>query len=249
MVEGPYAGLAAALRRMPGDAGGSPRAILMVSAHWEEPQFTVQAHPRPPMIYDYFGFPAHTYSVRYPAPGDPGLADRVAGLLRAAGMPVGLDAQRGFDHGVFSPMAVAYPKADMPTVQLSLRTGLDPQVHVDLGRVLAPLRDDGVLIVGSGLSYHNLRAFGPAGAQASASFDGWLRATTALSPAERTAAIVAWDRAPAARQAHPREEHLLPLMVALGAAEDESAELVYHEQRFMGGITVSSYRFGPPAAA
>lgn len=246
-VEGPYAQLAASLRRLPQDAGGAPRAILMVSAHWEEADFTVQAHPRPPMIYDYFGFPEHTYSVRYPAPGDPVLADRVAGLLRAADMAVAKDAERGYDHGMFSPMAIAYPKADMPTVQLSLRAGLDPQVHLAVGRVLAPLRSEGVLIVGSGLSYHNLRAFGPRGARASQAFDGWLRDAMSRPPPERLAAVVDWERAPSARDAHPREEHLLPLMVALGAAENDTAELVYHEQGFMGGITVSSYRFGAPA--
>ncbi len=247
MVEGPYAKLAESLQHMPADAGGPPRAIVMVSAHWEAPTFTVQAHPRPPMIYDYGGFPEHTYRIRYESAGDPALAARVASLLRDAGMAAALDAQRGYDHGMFAPMAVAYPNADMPTIQLSLLVGLDPRVHLDVGRALAPLRDEGVLLVGSGLSYHNLRAFGPAAAGASTAFDAWLHQAMAMPPAQRTAALLDWARAPAARAAHPREEHLLPLMVAVGAAEQDAAHVVYHEQGFMGGVTASSFRFGPPA--
>lgn len=137
MVDGPYARLAAALRRMPKDAGGAPRAVLMVSAHWEAPAFTVQTHPHPPMIYDYYGFPEHTYGIQYAAPGAPALATRVTELLRDAGLPVTVDAQRGYDHGMYAPMEVAYPNADMPTVQLSLLAGLDPQAHIELGRALA----------------------------------------------------------------------------------------------------------------
>ena len=247
MVQGPYARLAQSLARLPADAGGAPRAILMVSAHWEEPAFTVQAHPHPPMVYDYYGFPQDTYAIEYPAPGDAALTRRVVELLQTAGLPVAVDAERGFDHGMFAPMAVAYPRADMPVVQLSLRTGLDPAEHLALGRALAPLRDEGILIIGSGLSYHNLRAFGPAALGASSAFDQWLRTTMALPAAEREAALRHWEQAPAARLAHPREEHLLPLMVAAGAAPDEVGELVYHEDRFMGGVTASSFRLGAPA--
>jgi aromatic ring-opening dioxygenase catalytic subunit (LigB family) len=137
-----------------------------------------------------------------------------------------------------------YPEARMPVVQLSLRRDLDPQAHIDAGRALAPLRDESVLILGSGLSFHNLRQFGPAGAAASASFDGWLQETVALAPPERTAQLLQWEKAPMARAAHPREEHLLPLMVALGAAEQEPAACVYHEEDFFGSLTVSSFRFG-----
>jgi aromatic ring-opening dioxygenase catalytic subunit (LigB family) len=142
-------------------------------------------------------------------------------------------------------MALIYPKADMPTVQLSLKLGLDPAAHFAAGRALAPLRDAGVLIIGSGLSYHNLRAFGPAGHDASVAFDAWLQRVLADSnPARRVAALNDWESAPAARAAHPREEHLLPLMVALGAAENDAATCVYHEADFAGGITVSSFMFG-----
>ncbi len=247
-LRGPYAPLAAALRRMPADAGGNPKAMLMISAHWEAPVFTLQGHAQPPMVYDYHGFPEHTYRVRYAAPGDPALAQRVFGLLETAGLPAAIDAERGFDHGMFAPMAVAWPNADLPVVQLSLLAGLDPARHLQLGRVLAPLRDEGVLIVGSGLSYHNLRAFfGPVAKDPSSRFDAWLHQAMRMPAAQRSAALVDWERAPAARDAHPREEHLLPLMVAVGAAEDEAAHVVYHEDAFMGGVTASSFRFGDAA--
>jgi aromatic ring-opening dioxygenase catalytic subunit (LigB family) len=242
---GAYDRLEAALARMPADIGRMPRAVLMVSAHWEAPRFTVQTSPAPGMLYDYGGFPDFTYRIQYPAPGAPDVAARVRELLAGAGIEAGEDASRGFDHGMFAPMAVIYPRADVPVLQLSLKTGLAPDAHLALGRALAPLRDEDVLVVGSGLSYHNLRAFGPAARAPSAAFDAWLESTLAIAdPVERSATLVAWERAPAARLAHPREEHLLPLMVALGAAEGEAATRVYHEREFFGGITVSSYRFG-----
>ncbi len=239
--------LGAALRRLPDEVGVRPDAVLMVSAHWEEPVFTVQSHPAPGMIYDYGGFPEDTYSIRYPAPGAPKLAQRVQELLRAGGIAVAEDSQRGFDHGMYAPMAVIYPESDMPTMQLSLRQGLDAREHMAVGRALAPLRDEGVLIIGSGLSYHNLRAFGATGRQASASFDRWLDTALADPGAARSAALAAWQQAPAARQAHPREEHLLPLMVAVGAAEQEAASRSYHQDDFFGALSVSNWRFGLPA--
>jgi len=242
-----YARLEAALADMPRQIGRRPDAILMVSAHWEESAFTVMANPRPPMVYDYGGFPEHTYQVRYDAPGSPDLARRVQGLIEAAGLPARLDAERGFDHGAFSPMAAIYPKADVPMVQLSLRRGLDPAEHIALGRALAPLRDENVLIIGSGLSYHNLRQFGPQARDVSKAFDDWLGDAVLEAPARRVERLLDWDSAPAARIAHPREEHLIPLMVAVGAAEGEGGERVYHEDAFMGGIAVSSFRFGRAA--
>jgi aromatic ring-opening dioxygenase catalytic subunit (LigB family) len=242
---GVYDRLEASLARMPADIGRTPRAVLMLSAHWEAPQFTVQTHPAPGMLYDYGGFPDFTYRITYPAPGAPAVATRVREALAAAGIASAEDGTRGFDHGLFAPMAVIYPHADVPVLQLSLKQGLSPAEHLALGRALAPLRDEDILIVGSGLSYHNLRAFGPAARAPSAAFDAWLEGTLAIADAPtRAATLAAWDRAPAARLAHPREEHLLPLMVALGAAEAEAATRVYHEQDFFGGITVSSYRLG-----
>ena len=242
---GSYDRLAAALQQMPQQVGARPKAVLMVSAHWEEHDFTVMAHPNPPMIYDYSGFPDYTYRIRYAAPGAPQLAQQVRGLLEGAGIATGLDPDRGFDHGMYAPMAVIYPEADVPTLQLSLKRGLDPREHLAAGRALAPLRDEGVLIVGSGLSYHNLRVFGPAAKATSAAFDNWLQGVLAATgPAQRAAALAAWETAPAARQAHPREEHLLPLMVAVGAAENDAVTRVYHEDNFFGGISVSSFMFG-----
>ena len=244
-----YSQLEAALADMPRQIGRTPRAILMVSAHGEEPAFTLQASPKPPMVYDYGGFPAHTYQVHYDAPGSPELARRVQQLITAAGLPAALDAERGFDHGAFSPMAAIYPQANVPMVQLSLKRGLDPAEHLALGRALAPLRDEEVLIVGSGLSYHNLRNFGPQAHDVSKAFDDWLDQTVVQgAPGERAARLNDWSSAPSARIAHPREEHLIPLMVAVGAAESEAGVRVYHEDAFMGGLVVSSFRFGAAQA-
>ncbi|VTU17788.1 LigB family dioxygenase [Variovorax sp. SRS16] len=245
-----YDRLAAALADMPRQIGRTPAAILMISAHWEEAAFTVMGNPHPPMVYDYGGFPEHTYHVHYDAPGAPELARRVQALVEAAGLPAGVDAERGFDHGTFSPMAAMYPKADVPLIQLSLLRGLDPAQHLALGRALAPLRDENVLIVGSGLSYHNLRNFGPQARDVSKAFDDWLDdAVVGAAPPQRVERLLDWASAPAARMAHPREEHLIPLMVAVGAAEGEAGVRVYHEEAFMGGIAVSSFRFGEAAGA
>jgi aromatic ring-opening dioxygenase catalytic subunit (LigB family) len=240
-----YDVLEASLRDMPAQLDQRPKAVLVITAHWEEQDVMLSAGERPPMIYDYGGFPAHTYQIQYPAPGSPELAAQVAGLLNDAGIKAGLDPKRGFDHGTFSMLYPVYPEADMPVVQLSLRHGFDPQAHVAIGRALAPLRAEGVLIIGSGLSYHNLRQFGPSGRLASHKFDEWLQFTLMqLPPAERTTALLHWDQAPYARNAHPREEHLMPLLVALGAAEQEPATLAYHEEEFFGSLAVSSFKFG-----
>ncbi|MBV8501529.1 MAG: dioxygenase [Paucibacter sp.] len=236
--------LEASLKKISAELGAKPRAVLMISGHWEDADFAVMASPHPPMVYDYGGFPAHTYEVVYPAPGDPALAAQVHTLIEAAGLPSRLDSDRGFDHGAFSTLVPMYPEADVPVVQVSLQHGYDAATHLALGRALAPLRQQGVLIVGSGLSYHNLRAFGPAGQAASAQFGNWLDAAMELPPAARTQALLDWTAAPAARIAHPHEDHLVPLMVAVGAAEGERSERIYHETAFMGGITVSSYQFG-----
>ena len=222
-----------------------PQAVLVVSGHWEDEAFAVMSNPQPPMVYDYSGFPPHTYEVKYRAPGAPALAERIAGLIEAAGLPSRLDAERGFDHGTFSPLEVMYPAADVPVLQVSLQRDLDPAQHLALGRALAPLRHENVLIVGSGLSYHNLRRFGQAGLAPSMAFDRWLQDTLAYSdPATRVERLIAWEDAPFARTAHPREDHLIPLMVAVGAAETEPALCVYNEEGVYGGVTVSSYRFG-----
>jgi len=238
------------LKDIPRQIGLTPKALLVISGHWEDVAFSVMASPKPPMVYDYQGFPPHTYRVSYPAPGSPALAERVHSLIEAASLPVRLDTQRGFDHGTFAPLAVMYPNADVPVVQLSLQTELDPAQHLALGRALAPLRDEGVLIIGSGLSYHNLRLMGPQARAPSQAFDGWLQETLVESTsAERWARLLAWREAPAARIAHPREDHLLPLMVAVGAAYAEAGICVYHEANVFGGMTASSFRFGAAAHA
>jgi aromatic ring-opening dioxygenase catalytic subunit (LigB family) len=221
-----------------------PRAILVVSGHWEEPQFTVGSSPKPPMIFDYYGFPEETYRLRFDAPGSPALAARVRQLLGAAGFPAAEDPERGYDHGVFVPLLLATPEADIPVVQLSLRHDLDPEAHLAAGRALAPLRDEGVLIVGSGMSWHNMRGFSPAFTAKSEAFDDWLRDALA-DPATRDEAIRHWDRAPYAREAHPREEHLAPLFVAAGAAEGEPGRQVFKDVAM--DVAISGYEFGRAA--
>jgi aromatic ring-opening dioxygenase catalytic subunit (LigB family) len=220
-----------------------PRAVLAVSAHWEEPRVTVMASPRPPMLYDYYGFPPESYSITWPAPGHPEVASRVRELLGEAGFESSADAQRGFDHGTFVPLKLAYPDADVPTVQVSLKQGLDPKEHLAIGRALAPLRDEGVFIVGSGMTFHNLRAFGdPHARPVSEEFDRWLRDAATHDPIERDRLLSDWEKAPSARAAHPREEHLLPLMVVAGAAGSDRGTLGYSGT--VMGVRVSAYHYG-----
>lgn len=225
------------------DVGSKPKAVIVISAHWEAAQFSVTAAAQPPLIYDYTGFPPHTYQLKYPAPGAPALAQRVLYLLSAAGVGAQADARRGWDHGVFIPLKLIYPQADVPVLQLSLKAGLSPAEHIEAGRALSPLRDEGVLIVGSGYSYHNMRGYGGAGERAADEFDGWLvDAMTRHAPAERDALLADWECAPSARAAHPREEHLLPLMVVAGAAGEDAGKRVFGEK--VWGIATSGFRFG-----
>jgi len=223
----------------------APKAVLVISGHWETAQFEVSSAEHPGMEFDYYGFPEHLYRISYPAPGAPELAERVRTLLAAGGHPCTSDPNRGFDHGTFSLMKPLYPDADMPIVQLSLRDNLDPKAHLAIGALLAPLRDQGVLIIGSGSSYHNLRLRGPQAVAPGRQFDDWLEQTLVESqPAQREMRLTRWQEAPSARLVHPREDHLLPLMVAVGAAADEPGARVYHEGDFMGGWVLSSWRFG-----
>ena len=219
-----------------------PKAFLVVTAHWETAQPTVSVNAKPGMLYDYYGFPEHTYRLTYPAPGAPDLAAEVKQLIEAAGLPVATDSERGFDHGVFVPFLIIDPKAEIPVVMLSLRHDLDPSFHIKLGKALAPLRDEGAAIVGSGMSFHDLRHFQDGDGAASATFDAWLDETAKAPARERDARLAAWDKAPAARACHPREEHLLPLMVVAGAAGDSQGK---HEFRdVIGGKVISGFRFG-----
>jgi aromatic ring-opening dioxygenase catalytic subunit (LigB family) len=235
--------LAAYLTGLVHATGERPKALLVISAHWEEPVPTVMTSPRPPMLYDYYGFPPSTYTIQWPAPGDAALAARVRALLGAAGIETAEDPARGFDHGTFVPMKLTYPDADVPTIQLSLQKGLDPATHLAIGRALAPLRDEGVFLVGSGLSYHNMRGFGdPRMVAPAAAFDAWLQETAAAEPAERDHRLAAWTDAPSARACHPREEHLLPMMVVAGAAGADRGATTYTGTLF--GVAVSGYQFG-----
>jgi aromatic ring-opening dioxygenase catalytic subunit (LigB family) len=238
--------MAAFLRGLPADVGVTPRAILAVTGHWETDELRVTAGPNPPLIYDYQGFPENTYQLKYPAPGAPWLAAAVAGLLRAAGFPTTEDAERGFDHGVFIPFLVAFPEAVIPVVELSVRRDLNPAAHIVIGRALAPLREEGVLILATGMSYHNLRGFfslDPGATAASNAFDGWLTAAVCDADAPtRNRYLIGWETAPAARLCHPQEEHLIPLMVAAGAAGSDRATHAYSDRVL--GKALSGFRFG-----
>lgn len=235
--------LAGYLRSVRGLPKTPPKALLVVSAHWEEPVPTVMTAERPPMYYDYYGFPPESYQITWPAPGHPQLAARVQELLGTAGFKTATDAQRGFDHGTFVPLKLTYPEANVPAVQLSLKQGLDPEEHLAMGRALAPLRDEGVFIVGSGMTYHNMRGFrDPRSVPVAEAFDAWLRETATLEAKERDQRLAQWSRAPAARMAHPREEHLLPLMVIAGAAGADRGKTAYNGS-FMG-LRLSAYHFG-----
>ena len=198
--------------------GEPPLAILVVSGHWQEAVATVNVSPAPPLLFDYQGFPDYTYQLTWPAPGSPEIAARVRRLLDDAQLPSAENNHRGYDHGVFVPLKVAFPDADIPVVQLSMQRSLDPATHLAIGRALRPLRAQGVLIIGSGQTYHNMRGFGGTGTDPKAeAFDAWLRqAITATDMRERS--LIEWERAPGARDAQPHEDHLLPLMVAAGAA-------------------------------
>ncbi|MES2097144.1 MAG: class III extradiol ring-cleavage dioxygenase [Pseudomonadota bacterium] len=220
-----------------------PRAILLVSGHWEENDVTVHVGERPDLLYDYYGFPEHTYHLKWDAPGAPDVARRAADLLRGAGFQTREEAGRGWDHGVFIPMKVMVPGAEIPLAQISLRADLDPADHIAMGRALAPLRDEGVLIVGSGMSFHNLRVRGDAATAPSRAWDNALtEAVTDADPARRAERVADWADLPNAKFAHPREEHLLPLMVALGAGGDDPAVRDYADTVL--GWAVSGYRFG-----
>lgn len=201
-----------------------PEAILVISAHWEESAATLLGAPRPPMLYDYYGFPPEAYAITYPAPGAPALAERVARLLGEAGIPSRIDRQRGFDHGSFIPASLMYPAADIPMLQLSLLRGLDAAAHVALGAALRSLMGENLLVIGSGFSFHNLSRIFWGGPEqpdpANEAFQDWLIETCGgpLTQAERERRLIAWEQAPHARYCHPREEHLLPLHVCAAMA-------------------------------
>lgn len=219
-----------------------PKAIVVVSAHWEEEAFTLTGGTHPSLFFDYYGFPPHTYELKYPAPGDPALAERVSTLLSAAGLPARIDRERGFDHGMFIPLLLTYPEADIPVIQLSLKTGLDPALHLGAGKALAPLREEGVLLLGSGMSFHNMQGFFHGGFDhPSRQFDEWLTRAAAAPQAERESLLQQWDQAPGARASHPREEHLLPMMVIAGAGGSAPGSKIFECD--IKGSTISAFSF------
>lgn len=227
--------LISCLQRLPSTIK-KPSAILVISAHWEEQVATITSNISPPLIYDYFGFPDEAYKIQYPAAGDPVLANKIAGLLTQHGIKANLDEQRGFDHGMFVPLKIIYPDAQIPCVQLSLVKGLDPQTHIDIGKALANLRNDNVLILGSGFSFHNLRELLSQTAniddEKNKAFENWLIETCTdenLSSHEREQRLIKWAEAPFARYCHPRVEHLLPLHICYGCCETKSS-LVFNEK-------------------
>lgn len=233
------------LQQLP-DRFPAPEAILLISAHWEAKVPTLTSAPTPSLIYDYYGFPAEAYEVVYPVAGEPDFAMKVRDLLSIAGIDAELDSQRGFDHGVFVPLKLMYPQADIPCVQLSLVQGLDAQQHIDIGKALAPLRESNVLVIGSGMSFHNIREFMSKDEQAnnrSHVFSEWLIETLVsgdCGAADQERRMVAWKLAPSARFCHPREEHLLPLHVCFGmAVRERSAARVLFDQQMMGKRVIS----------
>lgn len=222
-----------------------PRALLVISAHWEAAVPTVMTAAAPPMLYDYSGFGPELYQVQYPAPGAPEVAAEVLDHLQSAGIRSGVDPKRGFDHGSFVPLTVSHPDAQTPAFQLSLKAGLDPAEHIALGRALAPLRDRGVFIMGSGMSYHNMRGFFgqvPTIADDARAFDEWLVQSCTGEAAQRESALIQWAKAPRAMACHPRAEHLLPLMVIAGAGGEDVCTSPYRDA--LMGAQISALHFG-----
>ena len=223
-----------------------PQAVLVISAHWETDQPTLTAAAAPETIHDFYGFPDALYRLRYPAPGDPALAEAIAARLSAAGIECALDATRGLDHGAWVPLMLMYPKADLPVLQLSVQPGRSTRAHSDLGRALAPLRGEGILVLASGGATHNLRAlawrdrFGPPH-DAVREFAEWLN--RALGEGRIEDLLDYRAKAPAAAFNHPSEEHFLPLLVALGAAGPRLDARRVHASFEFAGLAMDHYRF------
>jgi 4,5-DOPA dioxygenase extradiol len=224
-----------------------PRAILVASAHWETAQPRLTASTAPETIHDFGGFPAALYQMRYPAPGDPALAERAAALLKAAGFAAGLDPTRGLDHGTWVPLSLLYPAADIPVVQLSLQTHLGPEHHFRVGAALRPLRDDGVLIVGSGGLTHNLMRLQRQGGDTApppawvSAFDQWVADRVAAGD---VGALLAWrTEAPHAAESHPTDEHFLPFFVALGAGGAAPTGTRVHHSHTYATLAMDAYAF------
>jgi aromatic ring-opening dioxygenase catalytic subunit (LigB family) len=228
--------------------GHRPKAILVISGHWDDEAVpTVSTSTAPGMLFDYYGFPDNTYKIQYAAKGSPEVATRVRELLSAAGIASAENKDRGFDHGVFVPLMMAYPDADVPVVMLSLQRNLDAADHIRIGKALTPLRDEDVLIITSGMSYHNMRMFGseaPAHVQQAIRFDGWLKDAVAKpEQKDREATLIGWEsNADAVACHYPGSEHLTPLFVAEGASDGDIGSPIFTGS-FLGK-PYSAFRFG-----
>ncbi len=241
-----HAELIGHLRSLSGELG-QPKAILVISAHWEESQVTVTSANQPDLIFDYYGFPEDSYRISYPVSGSATLAEQVVNLLLAAGIDATTDPKRGLDHGCFVPLKLIYPNADIPVVQLSLTRDLDPQTQINIGEAIAELAIQGISIIGSGFSFHNLQVLmsrEKTVMQKSVDFDKWLNqqiTTPDLTWLEKETALVNWNKAPHAKFAHPREEHLLPLHVCFGAAKKLNLSAENNFDKTMLGAKISGF--------
>lgn len=220
---------------------GPPRGIVAVSAHWNTVEPRVTMHPAPPTIHDFGGFPDELYHLEYPAPGDPVLAKRVMSLLKQEGIAAEMDMGRGYDHGAWSPLMLMYPEARIPVIQLSVQPRLGPEHHLDMGKALKPLRDEGIMVLASGSATHNLRDFFGRALDAKAppyvqEFMDWLKGAIANGDTDELLHYV--ERAPHALQNHPTPEHFLPLFTAMGAGGNGR---LLHDSYTYGVISMAAF--------
>lgn len=246
--KGPWDELDAFLRGLDQEIGRRPKAVLVISGHWEtEPVPTVSTATHPPMLFDYYNFPPHTYQLSYPAANSLDLAQRARQLLADAGIASAEDANRGFDHGVFIPFMLIYPQADVPITMISLKNTLDAESHIAIGKALEPLRDEDVLIVASGMTYHNMPMFrraDPEHVMQATRFDNWLADVVAEPDVQtREQRLSSWHQNPDALACHvPDHDHLVPLFVAAGAAGGDAGSRIF-TTAFLGK-PYSAFRFG-----
>ncbi len=240
-----FAELEASLKQVLPSLKETPKALLVISGHWESDVFSVSSNPNPPMLYDYYGFPDWAYQVKYQAPGSPELANRIAELINAAGIECVLDTERGFDHGTFSLAQPMRPEADIPIVQLSIRHDFDIDAHYKIGEAIAPLRKEGVLIIGSGMTYHNLTALGESGKIPSKVFNDWLRNNLSNQPKNKIInALSNIKNAPYSYFAQPKPDHIFPLIVAAGSAQNDECSTQFAQDDFFGNIAITNFKFG-----
>ncbi len=222
------------------------KAILVISAHWEESMPTIILKENPDLLYDYYGFPEYTYHIKWRAPLAKDVSEQIENNLIQSGFTPQRDYNRGFDHGVFVPLMISFPDGDIPVAQLSLLKGLDPSSHIKMGKSLEKFRENGVLIIGSGMSYHNINSFfsnDPRVKTISEQFDNWLKNTIESSDVEqRNNELIAWKKAPGALFSHPRSEHLVPLFVCAGAGGNDPGHQDFSS--YLMGAKVSTFVFG-----